>query len=108
MVSGNGKSPDAYENRGENRCRSGSTKTSSRKPSVRCRHKFHLNRHGRIWVALAGEQQPGSAVDVVAAAARPAGGSARPVLGEPPAPIPHSLFHLFYRVEIRHRQLLQS
>ena len=35
-------------------------------------------------LALAGEQQPGSAVDVVAAAARPAGGIARPALGKPP------------------------
>jgi hypothetical protein len=54
-----------------------------------------------------GEQQPGSAVDVVAAAARPAGGIARPAPGEPPAPVPHPLFALFYLVEIRHRQLLQ-
>src|SRR5439155_17646833 len=56
-------------------------------------------------LALAGEQQPGSAVDAVAAAARPADGIARPA-GEPPAPVPHPLFALFYLVEIRHRQLL--
>jgi hypothetical protein len=59
-------------------------------------------------LVLAGEQQPGSAVDVVTAAARPAGRIARPALGEPPAPVPHSLFPLFYLVEIRHRQLPQS
>ena len=58
-------------------------------------------------LALAGEQQPGSAVDMVAAAARPAGGIARPAPGEPPAPVPYPLFPLFYLVEIRHRQLLQ-
>src|SRR5438445_11776780 len=46
-----------------------------------------------------------SAVDVVAAAARPAGGIARPAPGEPPAPVPHPLFLLFYLVEIRHHQL---
>ena len=57
---------------------------------------------------MPGEKQPGSAVDVVAAAARPAGGIARPALREPPAPLPHFLFPLFYLVEIRHRQLLQS
>jgi hypothetical protein len=39
--------------------------------------------------------------------ARPAGGIAGPASGEPPAPVPHSLFPLFYLVEIRHRQLLQ-
>jgi len=27
--------------------------------------------------------------------------------GEPPAPVPHALFRLFYQVEIRHRQLPQ-
>jgi hypothetical protein len=59
-------------------------------------------------LTLAGEQQPRRAVDVVAAAARPTRGIARPALGEPPAPVPLSLFHLFYLVEIRHRQLLQS
>jgi hypothetical protein len=48
---------------------------------------------------------PGSAVYIVAAAARPAGGIARPAPGEPPAPVPHPLFLLFYQVEIRHRQL---
>jgi hypothetical protein len=31
-----------------------------------------------------------------------------PFLQEPPASVPQSLFHLFYLVEIRHRQLLQS
>jgi hypothetical protein len=36
----------------------------------------------------------------------PAGGIARPALGKPPAP--RYLFRLFYLVEIRHRQLLQS
>ena len=56
-------------------------------------------------LAFPGEQEPGSAVDVVAAAARPAGGIARPAPGEPPAPVPHPLFLLFYQVEIRHRQL---
>ena len=50
---------------------------------------------------------PGSAVYIVAAAARPAGGIDRPAPGEPPAPVPHPLFALFYQVEIRHRQLLQ-
>jgi hypothetical protein len=29
-------------------------------------------------------------------------------LHEPPAPVPQPLFHLFYLVEIRHRQLLPS
>jgi hypothetical protein len=38
---------------------------------------------------------------------RPAGGIARPAPHEPPAPVPHPLFGLFYQVEIRHRQLLQ-
>jgi hypothetical protein len=32
----------------------------------------------------------------------------RPCFGEPAPPVPHSLFRLFYLVEIRHRQLLQS
>ena len=50
---------------------------------------------------------PGSAVYIVAAAARPAGGIARPAPGEPPVPVPHPLFPLFYQVEIRHRQILQ-
>ena len=54
-------------------------------------------------LALAGEQKPGSAVDAVAAAR----GIARPAPGEPPAPVPRTLFPLFYLVEIRHRQLLQ-
>ena len=49
MVRDNGKSPDAHEDSGENRCRSGSTKTSSRQSSVRYRHEFHLNRYGRTW-----------------------------------------------------------
>jgi hypothetical protein len=31
-----------------------------------------------------------------------------PFLHEPPASVPQSLFHLFYLVEIRHRQPLQS
>ena len=44
---------------------------------------------------------------------KPAGlaGGARaqcPCFGEPAPPVPHSLFRLFYLVEIRHRQLLQS
>ncbi len=56
-------------------------------------------------LALAGEQQPGSPVDMVAAPARPAGGIAGSAPGEPPAPVPYSLFLLFYLVEIRHRQL---
>jgi hypothetical protein len=45
---------------------------------------------------------------MVAAAARPVGGIARPALGQPPAPVTHYLFPLFYLVEIRHRQPLQS
>jgi len=57
-------------------------------------------------LALASEQQPGSAVDVVAGS-RAARGIARPTPGEPPAPAPRTLFPLFYLVEIRHRQLLQ-
>jgi hypothetical protein len=59
-------------------------------------------------LALAGEHSGESAVDVVTAATQPAGRVARPTLGKPPAPVPRSLFHLFYLVEIRHRQLLQS
>jgi hypothetical protein len=31
-----------------------------------------------------------------------------PCFGKPAPPVPHSLFRLFYLVEIRHRQLLQS
>jgi hypothetical protein len=38
---------------------------------------------------------------------RPAG-LPRPPLGKPPAPVPRPLFSLFYLIEIRHRQLLQS
>jgi hypothetical protein len=45
---------------------------------------------------------------IVAAPARPVGEASRPALGKSPAPVPHSLFSLFYLVEIRHRQLLQS
>jgi peptidoglycan/LPS O-acetylase OafA/YrhL len=45
---------------------------------------------------------------MVAAAARPVGGIARPALDKPPAPVARSLFPLFYLVEIRHRQLLRS
>jgi hypothetical protein len=41
----------------------------------------------RQCLAFAGEQQPGGAVDVVAAAARPAGGIARPARRKPPAPV---------------------
>ena len=59
-------------------------------------------------LALAGEQQPRRAVDMVAAAARPASRIARPALGKPPARVARPLFPLFYLVEIRHRQLLQS
>ena len=62
-------------------------------------------------VDVAGQRHrfdPGGAVDVVAAAARPAGGIARPALGKPPASVLRTLFPLFYLVEIRHRQLLQS
>ena len=40
-------------------------------------------------------------------AARPAGGVAGSAAGEPPAPVPHPLFLLFYLVKIRRRQLLQ-
>jgi hypothetical protein len=58
-------------------------------------------------LAFPGEQQPGSTVDMVAAAARPAGGIARPPRASRPRPVPHPLFLLFYQVEIRHRQLLQ-
>jgi len=58
-------------------------------------------------LAPAGELQPGGAVEVVAAAARPAGRIARPDPGEPPAAIPHPLFPLFYLVEIRQSQLLK-
>jgi hypothetical protein len=36
-----------------------------------------------------------------------AGGIAGSALGEPPVPVPHPLFPLFYLVEIRHRQPLQ-
>src|SRR5437870_3519051 len=43
-----------------------------------------------------------------AIAARPAGRIARPTPGEPPASVPRTLFRLFYLVEIRHRQLLQT
>jgi len=42
---------------------------------------------------------------VVAAAARPAGGIARPAPGKLPAAVPHPLFALFYQVEIRRCQL---
>jgi len=38
----------------------------------------------------------------------PPGVIARPALREPPVPVPRSLFPLFYLVEIRHPQLLQS
>ena len=58
-------------------------------------------------LALAGEQQTGSAVDVVAAAARPAGGIARPALANRPLRSRTPLFPLFHQVEIRRRQLLQ-
>jgi hypothetical protein len=36
---------------------------------------------------------------VVAAPARPPGGIARPAFGEPPAPVPRTLFPLFYLVD---------
>jgi hypothetical protein len=39
---------------------------------------------------------------------RAAGRRDCPVPGEPPAPVPHPLFALFYQVEIRHRQLLNN
>ncbi len=42
---------------------------------------------------------------MVAAAAQPVGGVARPALDKPPAPVSRFLFPLFYLVEIRHRQL---
>jgi hypothetical protein len=45
---------------------------------------------------------------MVAAAAQPVGGVARPALDKPPAPVSRFLFPLFYLVEIRHRQLLRS
>src|SRR6516165_7648328 len=56
-------------------------------------------------LALTGEQQSGCAIDVIAAATRPAGGIAGVALGKPPTPVPWPLFLLFNLVEIRHRQL---
>jgi hypothetical protein len=44
---------------------------------------------------------------LLAAAKRSAGGIARPAPGEAPAPVPGSLFSLFYLVEIRHCVVLQ-
>jgi len=65
---------------------------------ARFAHNWDVLLHGLSSqrLALAVGQQPGSAVDEVAAAARPAGGIARP-----------ALLPLFYQVEIRHRRLLQ-
>ena len=59
-------------------------------------HNLDVLLHGLYGqrLALAGGRQPGSTVDVVAAAPRPPAGSP-------------DLFLLFYKVEIRHRQLLQ-
>jgi hypothetical protein len=49
-----------------------------------------------------GEQQPGGAVGVVTATARPTGGITRAAFDEPPTPVLRPLFPLFYLVEIRH------
>jgi len=55
-------------------------------------------------VALAGEQQPGGPVDVVAIPARPAAGlPERPLANRPPRS--RACSPCFYLVEIRHRQL---
>jgi hypothetical protein len=104
MVRDNGKSSGAPEDSGENRSRSGSTKTSSRQPGVRCRQEFHLNRYGRTW-GLAPSPSPARSSR---AARLTWSRQPRPARREPPASMPHFLFPLFYLVEIRHRQLFQS
>jgi hypothetical protein len=67
-----------------------------------------LDPPARQRLGLTRQQCRGGKRRLVARADPAPGVIARPALREPPAPVPRPLFPLFYLVEIRHPQLLQS